>query len=581
MDEDTENVINLIFPTGIPVKEPERLAEEKAAVLEQTQELAFSNYKTFIQTAECSRAIFQQFKETEGRLDTLLERLPRLVEQCQQFGRDAAGLSRRRKACSATLARSTALLELLELPQLMELCVAGQHYEEALQLAAFARRLERRHGEIPAIQGIVKDTQTAWRALLQQLLAQLRTELPLPRCLLLVGLLRRMDIFSEAELRLKFLQARDSWLRALLEAVPRNSPVEHLTRTVELSRQHLFAIITQYRAAFSDDPTGSGGNESAILHGWITEKVSQFIAILEQDISQMGETDPLDSILNQCMYFGLSLARVGADFRALMSPIFVKNINRNFDYMIRKAGKEFETHIEKFNFEKIGSSPQQSQPSSGLQPPQSLLQCPPLALYCNSLLGTFNVLRLCAPLSLAATVTSQLQASLSQAAKTLLARCRQEQHAFTSEEKRGVQRICACFADDLVPHMQRCLVTLYPPATLSAHLAMSVQQLQREGIGVIDKAEVIEPISHLLPVQLEPITLLPVQSQSTEEVEEPIKSDVKAPVSDQEPIQSDDATELVVSEDHIQAGSATDLAEASVDPVVQAPDIPVDINISN
>ncbi|XP_066204232.1 conserved oligomeric Golgi complex subunit 8 isoform X2 [Saccopteryx leptura] len=495
-------------------REPERLAEERAQLLQQTRDLAFANYKTFIRGAECTERIHRLFGDVEASLSCLLDRLPSFQQSCRNFVKEAEEINSNRRMNTLTLNRHTEILEILEIPQLMDTCVRNSYYEEALELATYVRRLERKYSSIPVIQGIVDEVRQSMQLMLSQLIQQLRTNIQLPACLRVIGFLRRMDIFTEAELRVKFLQARDAWLRSILTAIPNDDPYFHITKTIEACRVHLFDIITQYRAIFSDeDPLLSPAmgehtvNESAIFHGWVLQKVSQFLQVLEADLQQ-GIGSRLDSLLGQCMYFGLSFSRVGADFRGQLAPVFQQVAISTFQRAVQEAVEKFQEEMNSYTLilapailgsGNLPAAVPVTQPGT-LQPPMVLLDFPPLACFLNNILVAFNDLRLCCPIALAQDVTRTLEDALAKVTKVILAFHRAEEAAFTNGEQELFVQFCTVFLEDLVPYLNRCLQVLFPPAQIAQTLGIPPTQLSRYGnLGHVNIGVVQEPLAFILP----------------------------------------------------------------------------------
>eukprot|EP00064_Thunnus_orientalis_P018413 superscaffoldBa00004239_g18512 len=462
-------------------REPERLAEERALILQQTRELAFSNYRTFIRTADCTERSHRDFSRVEASVSRLLDKLPGFTERCRGFMKEAEDIGASRRMNSLTLNRHTEILEILEIPQLMDTCVRNGYYEEALELAAYVKRLEKKHSSLPVIQGIVREVRQSTQLMLNQLLQQLRSNSQLPVCLRVIGYLRRMDVFTEAELRVKFLQARGTWLHSILAAIPDDDPYFHITKTIEACRVHLFDIITQYRAIFSDEdplvpPAGGQVNESAIFHGWVVQKVAEFLETLERDL-QRGVGGRLDSLLGQCMYFGLSFSRVGADFRGQLAPMFQKVAADTFRRAVQEAVDKFQEDMNLYTLISLpsvlgGTIPPvapSTQPGT-LQPPMSLLDFQPLACFLNNVLTAFNDLRLCCPVGLAQDVTRCLEDALKMVTRQVVVFHRAEESAFSSREKELFVQFCCAYAEDLLPFLNRCLQVLFPPAQLALTL---------------------------------------------------------------------------------------------------------------
>ncbi|XP_074056592.1 conserved oligomeric Golgi complex subunit 8 isoform X1 [Macrotis lagotis] len=494
-------------------REPERLAEERAQLLQQTRDLAFANYKTFIRGAECTERIHRLFGDVEAALSRLLGRLPGFQQSCRNFVKDAEEIGSNRHMNTLTLNRHTEILEILEIPQLMDTCVRNNYYEEALELAAYVRRLERKYSTIPVIQGIVNEVRQSMQLMLSQLIQQLRTNIQLPACLRVIGYLRRMDIFTEAELRIKFLQARDAWLRSILTSIPSEDPYFHITKTIEACRVHLFDIITQYRAIFSDEdpllPPVAGEpsvNESAIFHGWVLQKVSQFLQVLESDLQREGG-GRLDSLLGQCMYFGLSFSRVGADFRGQLAPVFQQVALNTFKKAVQEGVEKFQDEMNSYTLisapaalrSAIPPAVPVTQPGT-LQPPMGLLDFPPLACFLNNILVAFNDLRLCCPVALAQNVTTSLEDALVKVTKIILAFHRAEEAAFSSQEQELFVQFCTVFLEDLVPYLNRCLQVLFPPTQIAQILGVPPTQLSKFGnLGHVNIQVIQEPLAFILP----------------------------------------------------------------------------------
>jgi conserved oligomeric Golgi complex subunit 8 len=116
-----------------------------------TQEIAFSNYPAFIKTAESSRQVLKGWNETTKNVETLIEKLPDFSQKCDDFVRSTLEIQSNSRLNSLTMKRHVELLEILELPQLMESSIREEHYEDALELAAYVQKLGAKFDNVPVV----------------------------------------------------------------------------------------------------------------------------------------------------------------------------------------------------------------------------------------------------------------------------------------------------------------------------------------------------------------------------------------------------------------------------------------------
>lgn len=90
--------------------------------------------------------------------------IPGLASSCEAFSSRSSAVLEQYSQNKALAGSQSALLEVLEVPALMDTCVRNGIYDEALDLQAFVHRMGLLHPDIPAVRMLMQQVSTASRA---------------------------------------------------------------------------------------------------------------------------------------------------------------------------------------------------------------------------------------------------------------------------------------------------------------------------------------------------------------------------------------------------------------------------------
>lgn len=393
--------------------------------------LCFREYPTFISVHRCSSAVKSAFDDFSDSLEKLIGSVPALEDECQTFSSSMSKIQRIRSKASLVQEHQDKLLDLLEIPQLMETCVRNGYYQEAMELLDRSRTISQRYEDVVLVQDVVREVEGVLQLMLTQLLSLLREPIKLPALIKTVTFLRRLHALDENELALVFISSRYRNFKAQLAYIERDKadPVRYLRRYIDLFREHVYDLIAQFTTIFLDSP-----NTTIHIASFASQAVSELVNLVRTCVPQLSaDAASMSSILIQLGYCAMSFTRVGLDFAPLIAEPFAATSFSTFSHEISNASRELRELLEESS--KLLRPPShilitadhlsrvlaaETSPPNLPDSIDAVRSFPPLAALVNAHLNALNSLRLLAPLNLRSQIFTFHSTSLASDSVTLL-----------------------------------------------------------------------------------------------------------------------------------------------------------------
>lgn len=483
------------------VREPDALRVEKDRCEREMEQLAVQNYGAFIGNARVTRSVRQELSDIQRHLDEMMEKIAPVQDDITKFTATSTDLGVKRSSLRNVLQQHSSLLELLELPQLLDACVRNQLFDESLELLSYCGNMlqahEARGEDIPVLNNLREQVSVQRSNLHASLVSQLKTDIHLPACVRVIGFLRRIHQHSEEELRRLFIEHRGSFLETHKQQVEqlrghRGSVVTALRNAADLIRTHVYDIGTQYRALFPQ--------EDGPLCAWLSEQIVWLTGLLRAHIlppeighcgqgqspnrsamaGNSGSGSPssrapgavpgvridaaaLAMILRQVLHASSTLKRLGGQFFPAVARIFEARMDHHVREMLDFAVLTFHAELGRYDWVPStalaggsGSAnmpPGQGNTSVGWLHPQALelTRHRPLAVFTNDLVQMFNELRQCSLYGLRIPVVSSCYECLMSAVNLLKSVRASQLMQLGSAKANELMRLSQNFAHILTP----------------------------------------------------------------------------------------------------------------------------------
>ncbi|ORX36441.1 Dor1-like family-domain-containing protein [Kockovaella imperatae] len=382
------------------IQEPSIVTAEAARLETDITNLCYREYPLFISVHQCSTAVRNAFNDFDQSLSRLLSSVPELESECKSFADNTLRLQVTRRKAGLLLEYQDKIGELINMPRLMETCVRNGFYQDAIDIADHAHHLFQDYGSFPLVEDLMSEITAVSQLMTVQLVNLLRETIKLPNLMKTVGFIRRLNIMPDADLSVVYLSSRlYNFERHIGELTPSQlDPIRFIRRYIDLFREHVYDIITQFTAVFGSD---------AVLESFATTCVSKLVqVVLDQMPSIASDPTALSSLLVQLGYCAMSFSRLGLDFSPYFSLPFSDQVLHSFKHLLAEANADLAAGFERSMQSHTSLShhilmadgpPAEHYDSHHTEIPPHTSHIPPLAMFVNAHLSALNQLRLLAP----------------------------------------------------------------------------------------------------------------------------------------------------------------------------------------